>query len=191
MEAKFYPKLETLNEFIKEMKTYNCKCKTKHLSLNLNNRKTKIYNINLTTNFKPKINENRRMNKVKSFSNFSFFNKKVKDNNNINKYQYNDIYIYKYKKKDNMNEKIRKINSIKDREKYLVRGFLMTNQTKKYFEKCLKKKEINNNILTEKQIKINNNDNIKKTKPNIKRNTLKICYSLNNFIKHKFPLIIK
>ena len=190
MKINYFQKLETFNEFMKEMESYNFRYKTKSLSLNLKQRKKKIYNLNLATNFKPKINENKIKRTNSSFS-FPFFKeKKSRDiNYNIN-YNYNNIYIYKYKKQCNMDKIVEKIKSVKDREKYLVRGLSMTNQEKKYFEKCLKCNTNNINTFSEKE-KINDNINTKK-KSNIKKGkTLNIYYSLNNFINNKFPLILK
>ena len=195
MKKYFYPKLESLNEFIQEMNNYNFKYKTKNIRLNLDNKKKKIYNINLMTNFKPKINNNNLL-KTKSLSTFSFFNvNKQKNKNQIKNYKYDNIFVYKYKKEKNMNENEDKkiIKSMKDREKYLVRGLSMTKQEKKYFKKCIKSNEIINNLISENEIinNDNNNFNFKKIKSLNNKKRLTISYSLNNLIKNKFPLIIK
>ena len=192
MKKYFSPKIETLNEFIQEMNNYNFKYKTKNIRLNLDHKKKKIYNINLMTNFRPKINNNNLL-KTKSLSTFSFFNiKKQKNNNKIKNYKYDNIFVYKYKKGKTMNENENKriINSIKDREKYLVRGLSMTKQEKKYFKRCLKSTNKINDLISEKEV-INNNYNFKKINSVNKKKRLTFSYSLNNLIKYKFPLIIK
>ena len=194
MKKYFYPKLETLNEFIQEMNNYNFKYKTKNIRLNLDHKKKKIYNINLMTNFKPKINNHNNFLKIKSLSTLSIFDiKKQKNNNKIKNYKYDNILVYKYKKEKTMNENENKrmINSIKDREKYLVRGLSMTKQEKKYFKRCLKSSNKINNLISEKEIINNNNYNPKKIKPVNNKKRLTFSYSLNNLIKYKFPLIIK
>ncbi len=82
MKKYFSPKIETLNEFIQEMSNYNFKYKTKNIRLNLDHKKKKIYNINLMTNFKPKINKNNNnLLKTKSLSTLSFFDLKKQKNN--------------------------------------------------------------------------------------------------------------
>ena len=191
MKKYFYPKLETLNEFIQEMNNYNFKYKTKNIRLNLDHKTKKIYNINLMTNFKPKINNNNLL-KTKSLSTFSFFNVNKQNKKQIKNYKYDNIFVYKYKKEKNMNENEDKkiIKSIKDREKYLVRGLSMTKQEKKYFKKCVNSNKGINNLVSEKEI-INHDINFKKIKLVNNKKRLTISYSLNNLIKNKFPLIIK
>ena len=187
MKKYFSPKIETLNEFIQEMNNYNFKYKTKNIRLNLDHKKKKIYNINLMTNFRPKINNNNLL-KTKSLSTFSFFNiKKQKNNNKIKNYKYDNIFVYKYKKGKTMNENENKriINSIKDREKYLVRGLSMTKQEKKYFKRCLKSTNKINDLISEKEV-INNNFNFKKINSVNKKKRLTFSYSLIYSGLHNF-----
>ena len=109
MTTIFIPKLDSLNEFMNEMKSYNFELKTKNLRLNLRTQPKKIYNINLATNFKPKINK--KCNKIKncfSSSAFSFSHSKKEKTKNRIKYNYNNIYIYNYKKKTNINNQLKK-----------------------------------------------------------------------------------
>ena len=176
MKINFLPKFETINEFIQEMKSYKFRLKNKNLILNLNSPK-KIYNINLTTNFKPKIHANKIKNR-KSLSTFSIYKpKKEKYNNNMTKYNYNNIFVYQYKKKLSINQKIEKINSIKDRDKYLVRGLALTKSEKRYFIRCSKPNKDKIDLIGENK-KINNNFNTAKRNRNMKNKTLNLKFSL-------------
>ena len=178
MNNHFIPKLESLNEFIKEMKSYKFKLKTKNLRLNLNSP-NKIYNINLDSNYIYKIHKTKKIYKSFSSSDFSIFNSKKKNNNN-QKYKYDNILVYKYKKNNNINKSKEIIKVSKDRDKYLIRGLALTNREKYYYKKCVNSNDKNDIKFILSDEKVNT---IKKDKAYIntfkkQKNELNICYSL-------------